>query len=119
MFATNRGTLLMTMPPLGARELRSTLGRLFMYSKDSLVLAHENFTTEALAVCIRADPEPMLSALREIAGLQPPLSTPVSRATWLRTQTQVFPDTPNPTFSSFVARHRALYGATGYSIPRR
>ena len=78
------------IPPAGLRELGSTLGRLFMYSKDSLVLAHENFTTEAVAACIRADPGPMLVALREVADLEPPLSTPVTRATWLRVQTQVF-----------------------------
>ena len=32
----------------------------------------------------------MLVALREVAALEPPLSTPVTRATWLRVQTQVF-----------------------------
>lgn len=78
------------IPPADLRDVRSTLGRLFMYSKDSLVSAHENFTTEAVAACIRADPQPMLAALAELADEKPSLTTRVAQATWIRVHTQVF-----------------------------
>jgi hypothetical protein len=48
----------------------STLQRLFVYAKASGAAAIENFTTEALAGAIRADPAPFLSLLRE-AGIVP------------------------------------------------
>lgn len=73
----------------GVKEPHSTFGRLFMYSKDTLFVAHENFTTEALASCIRSDPAPMLVALRSIAGGSPQLTVPVVSATWMRATTQV------------------------------
>ena len=88
--------------PAGLGDSRSTLGRLFMYSKDSLVTAHENFTTEAIAACIRADPNPMLAALCDLTGshfshhkknpdsVKAGLATFVADATWIRVQTQVF-----------------------------
>ena len=46
---------------------RSTLGRLFTYSKDTLVVAQENFTTEALAAAISRDGAPMVRALGDLA----------------------------------------------------
>ena len=70
--------------------LRSTLGRLFTYSRDSLVSAHENFTTEAVAACIRADPQPMLIALRQLAERKPRLTTRVVDVSRIRVETQVF-----------------------------
>src|SRR3990172_8056806 len=42
----------------------STLGRLFDFAKAPNSSAIENFTTEALAGAIRADPRPFLLALR-------------------------------------------------------
>ena len=41
----------------------SRLGRLFTYSKDALITAQENFTTEALRMAIEDDQEPMVEAL--------------------------------------------------------
>ncbi|MBI2390488.1 MAG: hypothetical protein HYV09_12940 [Deltaproteobacteria bacterium] len=46
----------------------STLNRLFLYAKATGAEARENFTTEALAGAIRAEPTPLLLALRR-AGL--------------------------------------------------
>lgn len=74
----------------GIREPHSTFGRLFMYSKDTAFTAQENFTTEALAACIRSEPSPMLAALRGIEGRQPPLTVPLASATRLRVTTQVY-----------------------------
>ncbi len=53
-------------------------------------MAHENFTTEAVAACIRSDSGPMLAVLREVADLSPPLATPVARGIWADPKTQVF-----------------------------
>lgn len=38
----------------------SRFGRLFMYSKDTAFSAHENFATEALAMCISDAQRPLL-----------------------------------------------------------
>lgn len=46
---------------------RSSLGRLFRYSKGALVLAQENFTTEALAAAVSRDADPMVRALCDLA----------------------------------------------------
>lgn len=43
---------------------RSTFGRLFTYARESKADALENFTTEALAAAIRADPGPVVQLLR-------------------------------------------------------
>lgn len=42
---------------------RSRFGRLYLYSKDDLVHAQENYTTEALRMTIEDDRAPMLAAL--------------------------------------------------------
>ena len=42
---------------------RPRFGRLYLYSKDDLIRAQENFTTEALRITIEDDREPMLAAL--------------------------------------------------------
>ena len=44
-------------------QARSRFGRLYLYSKDDLIRAQENFTTEALRMTIEDDREPMLTAL--------------------------------------------------------
>jgi hypothetical protein len=49
-------------------ESPSRLGRLYMYSKDEVLSAQENFTTEALRMAIEDDPRPMIEALRRVAG---------------------------------------------------
>ena len=44
-------------------QARSRFGRLYLYSKDDLIRAQENFTTEALRMTIEDDRKPMLTAL--------------------------------------------------------
>jgi hypothetical protein len=74
---------------LAVDQSRSTLTRLFIYSKDEKFSAHENYTTEALAACIRSDPTPMLAVLRDrLIGSQG--AKVVEGATWARAQTQVY-----------------------------
>jgi hypothetical protein len=46
----------------------SRLGRLYMYSKDEVFTAQENFATEALRMAIEDDPRPLVEALRRLAG---------------------------------------------------
>ncbi len=79
----------MTAGP-GIGEPHSTFGRLFMYSKDTLFTAQENFMTEAVAACIRSEPSPMLIALRGVASSEPPLTVPLEHATRVRVTTQVY-----------------------------
>ena len=57
--------------PVRATDMRSTLGRLFMYSKDGEFAAHENFTTEALATNVGLNPAPFLRAIVELDRSQP------------------------------------------------
>jgi hypothetical protein len=50
--------------------MKSTLGRLFTFAKAVDAAALENFTTEALAGAIRADPDPFVAVLHEL-GIAP------------------------------------------------
>lgn len=49
--------------------MASTFNRLFLYAKAAEAEALENFTTEALAACIRDDDAPMARALRSVGVL--------------------------------------------------
>ena len=75
---------------------RSTLGRLFTYSKATAATAQENFTTEALAAAVRQDPAPMAAALRELARRSPdfaqacPETVRMDGRTVIGVDTQVF-----------------------------
>ncbi len=48
----------------------STFYSLLRFARSAEAEATENFTTEALAACIRSDPKPMLRALQEAAVLE-------------------------------------------------
>jgi hypothetical protein len=50
-------------------HVTSTLTRLFTYAKATEAEALENFTTEALAACIRDDGLPMVAALRAVRAI--------------------------------------------------